>query len=280
MEFKKLDKEGLKTLIHWAELEDWNPGIQDVDLFWATDPDGFYGYFDGDTLMGGGSLVSYGGKFGFMGLFIVKPEYRSAGKGRALWFLRRDTLLSRLEAGAAIGMDGVVAMQPFYQKGGFEIAFRDERYEKTGELLPVDNRISAIEPDAIAAILAYDTDCFGFARPAFIQTLITQNSSKSFQFIDNSTLKGFAIMRRAVKGYRIGPLFADNPEIAEALYQACLNAAPGESIYLDIPVVNTGAVALVKKLGAICGFECARMYYGNAPKLNPKVFGITTLELG
>ena len=55
--------------------------------------------------------------------------------GSKLWYKRRDALLARLNEGASIGMDGVVDMQPFYEKGGFQIAFRDERHEKIGEEL-------------------------------------------------------------------------------------------------------------------------------------------------
>ena len=132
LKFQKLDLDGVKTLVSWAEEEGWNPGPYDADVYFATDPDGFYGYFYNDTLIGGGSIVSYNKEFGFMGFFIVKPEYRSNGIGRKLWYQRRDTLLSRLNKGASIGMDGVIAMQPFYRKGGFEILFRDERYEKIG----------------------------------------------------------------------------------------------------------------------------------------------------
>jgi hypothetical protein len=46
-------------------------------------------------MIGGGTFISYDGKFGFMVLFIVKPEFRSAGAGTPLWFYRRDRLLSR-----------------------------------------------------------------------------------------------------------------------------------------------------------------------------------------
>ena len=138
LKFQKLNFEGLKILVSWAGEEGWNPGIYDADVFWQTDPEGFYGYYHDGNLIAGGSIVSYGRLFGFMGFFIVKPEYRSLGIGRKLWYERRDTLLSRLNKGASIGMDGVIAMQPFYKKGGFKIAFRDERHEKTGEKFEVD----------------------------------------------------------------------------------------------------------------------------------------------
>jgi len=76
-------------------------------------------------------------------------------------------------------------------------------------------------------------------------------------------------------------LFADNSTIAEELYKACLNSVVGKPLYLDIPVINSDAVALTQKYNTTYVFECARMYYGKAPNIEiDKVFGITTFELG
>jgi GNAT superfamily N-acetyltransferase len=247
LQFSKLVFEELKTLVQWASEEGWNPGPHDAEVFWATDPEGFYGYFMDGNLIAGGSIVAYNKVFGFMGFFIVKKEYRSQGIGRKLWFQRRDKLLSRLNPGASIGMDGVFA----------------------------------IDEGDIESILAYDKQCFGFARPQFLLPWLKMSGIKTFKYVDKYELKGFAIIRKAGTGYKICPLFADNARVAEELYKACLNAFPGESLYIDIPVVNTAAVALVKKFHTNYIFECARMYYGKKPEMAiEKVFGITTFELG
>lgn len=280
-QFQKLDFNGLKTLVNWAEEEGWNPGINDAEIFWNTDPDGFYGFYHEGNLIAGGSIVSYNGEFGFMGFFIVKPEYRSNGIGRKLWYRRRDKLITRLNDGASIGMDGVVDMQPFYNKGGFKIEFRDERHERSGEKFEIDNHISAIEESDFESALAYDKTCFGFSRRRFLIPWMQQTGAKIFKYEKDGRLLGFAVIRKAKKGNKICPLFADNAEIAEQLYRACLNAVPGELIYLDIPVTNKEAVALIEKYKTTYVFECARMYYGKAPATDKhKVFGITTFELG
>jgi len=281
LQFKKLDFEGLKTLVKWAEDEGWNPGPHDAEVFWETDPDGHYGYYFEGDLIAGGSIISYNKEFGFMGLFIVKPEYRSHGIGRKLWYQRRDTLLSRLNKGASIGMDGVVAMQPFYQEGGFEIAFRDNRYEKKGIPLKLDKNISAIEEDDISPILKYDKHCFGYLRPQFMIPWLKLPDNKTFKYVKNEQIKGFAIIRKAKIGYKICPLFADNVNIAEELYKACLNSVVGEPLYMDVPTINQGALNIIKKYDAKYVFECARMYYGKSPDIKiDKVYGVTTFELG
>ena len=279
--FRQLDFAGLQTLVSWAAAEGWNPGPYDAEVFWATDPEGFYGCFEGDELIGGGSIVSYGGKFGFMGFFIVQPEYRGQGIGEKLWYKRRDILLARLDESAAIGMDGVVAMQPFYAKGGFEVAFRDERYERVGEAITYSDKVSPITEDDTDAILAYDAACFGLPRPQFMGPWMQMPGNKMFKYTEAERLKGFAIVRKTQTGYKVCPLFADSGTVAEELYRACLDAVAGEPLYLDIPVTNTEAVNLVKKYNGTYVFECARMYYGKPPVVDVnRVFGITSFELG
>ncbi|MEO1021294.1 MAG: GNAT family N-acetyltransferase [Bacteroidota bacterium] len=278
---QKLDIQGAQTLLEWAGNEGWNPGKQDYEVFWKTDPDGFYGFYHNDRLIAGGSVVCYGGQYGFMGLFIVHPEFRGHGIGKKLWFLRRDLLLSRLKEGASIGMDGVVEMQPFYAEGGFEIAFKDERYERSGESLTFSDLISPIQDLDFNLVRGYDTRYFGYERSSFLRNWLTLSKSKSFKYLRGDILKGFAVIREVKNGFKIGPLFADDAEIAEELYKACLNHAPGMPVYLDIPLRNQEAVNLVKKYGATYVFECARMYYGKEPHVNwNNVFGITTFELG
>ncbi|MBU2492200.1 MAG: GNAT family N-acetyltransferase [Bacteroidetes bacterium] len=279
--FQKLDLKGVRMLVKWAEDEGWNPGPFDADVYYNTDPNGFYGFFYEDTLIAGGAIISFNNEFGFMGLFIVKHEFRGKEIGRKLWYQRRNTLLKRIKEGASIGMDGVVTMQPFYEKGGFKIAFRDERYEKIGTEFTVDKNISPIYKDDFDSILEYDKQCFGFSRPQFLKPWIELPGNKTFKYVKSGKLKGFVIIRKTAKGYKVCPLFADNEIIAEELYKASLNSVVGEHLYLDIPVTNAKAVELIKKYNATYVFECARMYYGTPPVVEfDKIFGLTTFEVG
>ena len=281
LKLSQLRKSDLKTLVGWAKKEGWNPGEQDYDIFWKTDPDGFYGFFYEDALIAGGSVVSYNDEFGFMGLFIVHPDFRDQGIGRKLWYLRRNLLLERLKDGVAIGMDGVVAMQPFYARGGFKMAFKDERYECMGQKLSYSDAISTIEDEDFEQILAYDLLSLGYNRQRFLKNWLLNPDSLSFKYLTENGLSGYATIRKADHGYKIGPLFADSDEIAEDLYRACLNWAEGEAVFLDIPMINKGAIALVEKYEATYVFECARMYLGKPTNMEmDKVYGITTFELG
>ena len=278
--FSQLNRTDFDTLIEWTEHEGWNPGRYDREAFWAQDPEGYRGLHVDGELIAGGSIVSYDGAFGFMGFFIVRPEYRGFGIGRHLWVQRRDALLVRLNDGAAIGMDGVVDMQPFYVKGGFTRQFADIRHTRQGAAMEVDVRVQRGVGDR-ASLHAYDKTCFCFDRPRFLDAWTNQPGGTVFRFVEGGRIRGWVALRIAASGRRIGPLFADNSEAADALYRACLDAAPGEDIHLDVPMNNAAAVALMERHGAEPQFECARMVHGPVPDWPiARIYGVTSYELG
>ena len=281
IEIKKLDKQGLATLLQWAANEGWNPGKHDLEVFWNTDPDGFYGFYFEGQLIAGGAIISYNKEFGFMGLFIVHKDFRSQGIGKKLWYLRRDLLISKLNPNAPIGMDGVLDMQPFYNRGGFHIAFRDERFQFSSTAIPFSTKVSLLHKEDFEKIFEYDVSHFGYSRTIFLKNWLDMPESKAIKYTENSKILGYAVVRKAEHGYKIGPLFADNAIIAEELFKSCLDMAPNNAIFLDIPTTNQHAVSLVEKYNGKYVFECARMYYGAAPKIAiDTIYGITSFELG
>lgn len=82
---RRMDKEDVGLAMEWAAQEGWNPGLTDGDCFYVTDPEGFFiGELSG-VPVGCISAVAYDDTFGFIGLYIVRPEYRGKGYGIRLW---------------------------------------------------------------------------------------------------------------------------------------------------------------------------------------------------
>ena len=65
--------------IEWAAQEGWNPGLHDADCFYAADPSGYFVGLMDDEPIACISAVSYGETFGFIGFYIVRPEFRGRG---------------------------------------------------------------------------------------------------------------------------------------------------------------------------------------------------------
>ena len=271
----------LDVLVDWAADEGWNPGLHDAELFWATDPAGFVAAEAGGELVGGGSIVSYDGRFGFMGFFIVAPALRGRGLGARLWQHRKQALLARLEPGAAIGLDGVFEMQDFYARGGFAFAGRDLRFEGVGQGASIAPGLVDAREVPFDALLAYDAAHFAAPRAAFLERWIAQPGARALAALGGGELRGYGVIRPCRRGFKVGPLFAADARLAEDLLLGLGDHARGEPLFLDAPEANPAAIALARRRRMEEVFGCARMYLGPAPALpDHEIFGVTTFELG
>lgn len=279
--YRQATRTDLDISVEWAAAEGWNPGLSDADVFWETDPSGYVCAERNGEVIATGSVVSYQGNFGFMGFFIVQPDLRGHGIGRAFWHWRRDRLVARLDPGAAIGLDGVFDMQPFYAAGGFEFAHRTIRMAGTGQR--ADRSPDTVELSALpfSDVAAYDEHHFGFPRARFLRRWISPPSGLGLALVHNDKIAAMGVIRPCRIGYKIGPLFADSPGLAESLFVSLSSCAADRPIFLDTPENNFDATALADRHGLTEVFGCARMYYGPAPLLPwGNIFGVSTFELG
>lgn len=273
-----MNKDEVKIAVEWAAKEGWNPGLYDIDAFYATDPKGFFiGLLDNQPIACF-SAVAYDDNFGFLGFYIVKFEYRAKGYGIQIWNAGLNHLKTQ-----NIGLDGVVTQQENYKKSGFKLAYRNIRYQG----IATDKKVSYPEIVQLSKLPFselefYDKELFLAPRSQFLKLWIIQPESLAIGYKKDNKLVGYSVIRKCQTGYKIGPLFADNPEIAEKLFQTMNGfVKAGEPIFLDTPEVNTEAVNLAKNHDMKYVFETARMYTKEPPILSlNKVFGVTTFELG
>ena len=281
LKIRNMRREELDILVDWAANEGWNPGLSDADIFCATDPEGFIAAELDGEMIGGGSIVDYDGTYGFMGFFIIHPDHRGRGLGNKLWHTRRQMLIDRLQETATIGMDGVFDMQAYYARGGFEFAGRDLRFQTSGQSFSIPDGIVNLGEIAFTDIEAYDRAHFPAPRSEFLRRWLNQPGAFTLGALNGTSLTGFAVMRPCRKGYKIGPLFADNPILAENLFLALSAQTPDETIYLDVPENNLSAMAMAKRYDMTEVFGCAKMYFGPKPNLpEHQIFGVTSFELG
>jgi GNAT superfamily N-acetyltransferase len=270
--------DGVRQAVEWAAAEGWNPGLLDADCFLEADPEGFLvGRVNGATVATI-SAVAYGSHFGFVGLYIVEPTLRGHGVGTRLW----DAAMERLD-GRVIGLDGVAAMQDAYARSGFALAHRNVRYGGRGARRDGD-RDMASEPSTVDLdeLCAYDEECFGAPRRDFLTAWIAQASGVARVVRRAGRIVGYGVVRRCRDGAKIGPLFADGPDVAEQLVSALLShTSPDDNVFLDVPEPHALGRELAEGRGLAPVFETARMYRGGAHQIPlDRVYGITSFELG
>jgi hypothetical protein len=275
----------------WAAAEGWNPGLDDLDVFHATDPGGFLmGWKDGQPVSSI-SVVRYGPDFGFLGFYIVRPDLRGTGAGLATWNAGLEHLGRR-----TIGLDGVVAQQENYRRSGFEPAGRNVRFSGVPGLVQGRGERAGIRDFAFsdgAALLEYDRDFFPAPRDTFTcrWTLSGANATRRTKLCErDGRMTGYGVIRACRSGYKVGPLFADDSGTARDLFTALGGDLPGRDavggsaggeVSLDVPETNKAAVALAGEFGLEPVFETARMYRGKMPALPmERTFGLASFELG
>lgn len=262
----------------WAYKEGWNPGLNDAGCFYNVDPRGFFaGELDGE-IIASISAVAYDTSFGFIGFYIVKPEYRGRGYGKRIWDEALSYLLSR-----NIGLDGVPDQQDNYRKSGFSLAYSNIRYEGISKKTNLNFELStAYDPDYFNAVGDFDKKFFPVGRNKFLEDWFGQENAKTWVELQDGIIKGFATIRKCRKGYKMGPLFSEDVRSARRLLQTCFESIEsGMPVYLDVPEVNPEAVALAEEFAMNPVFHTARMYTRSFPEINTKgIYGVTSFELG
>ena len=277
---RPLRREELAFCFELAASEGWNSGVYDAAPFFAADPNGFFVAEDGDgTKLGCISAVRYE-TFGFIGLFIVRPEFRGQGVGSALF----DEALRHLD-GLPIGLDSVPEHEERYARAGFARTYSTARYR--GDEQPMRERY----PSAVALarlrvldddVVVYDRACFGSARPGFLQAWVAQPDVVALlaRSLRDGEIIGYGVGREAREGTKLGPIFASRIDVATLL----LDTIAGRTRppwRLDVPEPNVPALALAESYGMTRGLANVRMWRGAPPAIEmDRIYGVTSFELG
>ena len=268
--------------LDWASMEGWNPGLDDLAALYRTDPAGFLmGWKDGAPVSSI-SVVRYGSTHGFLGFYIVHPDWRGCGVGITTWNAGMLHLKGRIT-----GLDGVVEQQRNYARNGFVFAGRNIRFSGVPvqqEMPEPGIRVRSAVPRDLADILTYQSPFFPADRDDFIarwtvwSTAASRHTKLAFS---NGRMIGFGTIRRCRSGCKIGPLFAENKVVASALFTALCKTEREQEISLDVPEGNSAAIEMAENFALAPVFQTARMWRGDLPDTpTGRTFGVATFELG
>ena len=275
------------------------PGALDHISFFAADETGFFvGELDGEPISCV-SVVKYAENFAFLGNYKVDEQYRGRGYGLLMWKAALDSMNKEYNMAGHGSEENV----PMYVRFGFQRNWCVQRFDLIASQAAF--ALSDIQsPPAVTIqpgsevnfndLLEYDTNVQMFSRQAFLEKWISAPNAHGLVAVRDGKVVGYTVIRTTLRredGWRIGPLFADNSEIARTLYrEACGKVAaedPQGIIAVDVPygdLVNPDALKIVKELSGIpvpkMKYErgCLKGIPSNMPL--QKHFGVTTIELG
>tara|TARA_Y100001933_G_scaffold261820_1_gene317429 strand:- start:3096 stop:3986 length:891 start_codon:yes stop_codon:yes gene_type:complete len=289
---RNISKFELQKVTDWAKLEGFAPGFDDVSIYRNTDNQGIWVGCLGKAPIGSIACVKYNSHYGFIGLFIVKKEYRGRGYGVMLW----KHALNYLKNIKCIGLEAAPMRINDYEKWGFKISSVTNRWKLHGyKNLPekkfypdVQSDFKVVFGDQISseAVLNYDSQREPSPRPHFLNDWLGNSFGIVKALVDNNGMcHGFGRIRPCIlqdnkKGWRIGPLLADTPPLAELLIRE-LSEGLDQEILLDCPGLNPYSNYLLSSLGFFEISKTYRMYKGIQPPFPMnQVYGLACLELG
>ncbi|MFM7676177.1 MAG: GNAT family N-acetyltransferase, partial [Synechococcus sp.] len=261
-----------------------------VAIYRHTDRQGLWVGWLGHEPIGCIAGVRYNAEYGFLGLFLVVPQHRGQGHGVALW----SHALEHLADLPCIGLEAAPERLHDYAGWGFAPASTTTRWQRLGPAggapeptadAPGGLRCLTGEAIPARAVQAYDAQREPSPRPHFLADWLQHRAGTVLALVDGEgQCHGFGRIRpcllRHGEGWRIGPLLADSPALAERLLQGLLARHDGV-VLIDAPGANPAAAPLLQRLGFKPLSQTVRMYRGSQPPVSlADVYGLACLELG
>ena len=255
----------------------WNGGRHDVETFATADP-GAWLVAEVDGRPVGVTLATrWNDAFGWIGVYLVDPDFRGRGIGLALFGAALDRLEPR-----SVGLDGDPRQQDNYRRSGFVDVHGNTRWygpagvwSETGEVVPP----SDVPFDALVAI---DAQALGSERPSLLRAWIDQPEAVSVAAVRGGHVVGFATARPASDGWKVGPVHALDADVAATVIAgAVAHLAPETTCWLDTPDPNTAAADLLRAHGYEAAPTSGLMVRGTPPPADLGIsFAITAHEVG
>ena len=290
LKIRTVMRSDVPLITEWARREGFAPGKGDVAIYRQTDRQGIWVGCLGGEPIGCIAGVRYNLAYGFIGLYLVRPEHRGHGYGLELW----QHALEHLQDVDCIGLEAAETRINDYARWGFQKATPTIRWQRSGPWHEPDHGdgglpagLQLLRGDAIPdmPLQVYDAQRELSPRPHFLSDWLHHPAGTVVALLDQQqACHGFARIRpcllRRGEGWRIGPLLADSPNLAAFLIRNLLGDHPGVVI-IDSPGGNGDASPMLQDLGFEPVGRTLRMYRGRMPTEGlEQVYGLACLELG
>lgn len=287
LQIRPLERDDITAVTDWARREGFTPGAGDVAIYRHTDRQGIWMGWLGSERVGCITGVRYTADYGFLGLYLVRPEWRGRGYGLQLWRHAMEHLADL----PCIGLEAAIDRVDDYARWGFVPATPTTRWQiiSDGEMgSPLETEgWQLLSGDAIPerAVQCFDAQREPSPRPHFLSQWLHHPAGDVLALVDaEGVCHGFGRIRPCLllhgEGWRIGPLMAETVQAASQLLQGLLHRHAGV-VLIDAPGGNAMAAPLLKSLQFRAIGTTVRMYRGALPSVSLRdVYGLACLELG
>lgn len=265
----------LSAEIGWNQTEaDWRYMLENGSGYGRSDADG--------RLIASAMALPYGG-FGWVCMVLVSDPFRRRGLATDLM----NRVIADLERdGIVPGLDATPAGREVYSQLGFQDVYRLERLwaETSEELADGPETPVVITPMTEAEIdevAAYDATTFGADRAPLLRHLHARAPGCAHVARAGQWLAGFVLGRDGRQVTQIGPVTAEDEDIAIALTRRAIEGLDGGAV-IDAAEHHEAFTGWLKRSGFAFQRPYIRMLRGRSEPVDQMdyVFVVAGPELG
>jgi GNAT superfamily N-acetyltransferase len=257
MQLRTMTETDIAAGMRLKELAGWNQMEVDWKRFLGASRDGCFVMEADGAVRGTAATIVYSGRFAWVGMVLVDPEYRGRGIGTKVL----ERCIEHLDAMQVpcIKLDATPLGKPIYEKLGFATEYELERWvlKKTpgqersaGQLGPAEE----MPPPLLEFLMKADREVFGADRSELLRSMHKEEVRFTDGVWNAGGMEGYALGRHGSFADHLGPWVAKDATTAERLLDRFLEQSVRQSVVIDCAQANPFAKGLLQARG----FEFAR----------------------
>jgi len=236
----------------------WNQTESDWLRFIALEPTGCFVAELNECAVGTATTCVFG-PVAWIAMVLVDVNARRQGVGTEL--LRHCLGYLKQRKVKTVRLDATPAGLPIYQKLGFEPEYELARFEGIVQRQEPELDVAKATPQIFAEIIEFDYRMTGTDRTKMLTRLFDE-FQQEIRFLGHGyRIDGFATLRPGANAVQIGPCVATT-SAGPLLLSDALNRCAGKAVFVDVPLLNVGAVEIAQSCGLTVQRRFTRMYRG------------------
>lgn len=283
IEIRPMGQADLADAVSLGTNEGWNQTEADWRRILGLCPQGCFAAHAPTTLVGTVTIIHYQQDLAWLGMMLVKREYRGQGIGRRLI---NSALNYCKDAGIkTVKLDATPAGKPLYTSCGFTSEATVERWEGLAESSPAPTPgVVGFDDSLRRQFYDLDRGAFRADRRELLDRLMAEGWGQAAIVADSSSrrLAGYGLSRPGSRAFYVGPIMACDRRVALSILDAMLVRLQGKKIYLDLLVKSEADSGEIAARGFVKQRSLTRMFKGGQSNAATSdwVFAIAGPELG
>jgi ribosomal protein S18 acetylase RimI-like enzyme len=263
MTFRKMEWTDIPSGLSLCRSAGWNQLSRDWEIFLVLDPQGQGVCVNDDgNVVGTFTTIRYEDHFAWIGMVLVDPSQQRKGIGLSLL----QEAVQVLKNENCVKLDATPAGRQVYVKLGFQDEYGLSRMLANSihtEHLVFTPLVTALTSENLESIRSFDRQVFGADRMRLLSWMLDAAPELAFTIHESGKLQGYCLGRHGHKYTHIGPVVANNMDVAKRLVSAALKYCGDKPLILDVSHHNESWRAWLETVGFSELRTFTRMYKGN-----------------